>query len=123
MEQTFSKDVDQSSGFASDEFYTFPLSFAQMDMWLAAQMGAGAAAYHIANNIALTGPLRVDVLAESLNEIVARHEILRTTFAVMEGEPLQMVAPERRYELPVSDLRPLTDEERENETVRLMKVH
>jgi amino acid adenylation domain-containing protein len=123
MAVTSFEEAGQPSAFAPSECYTFPLSFAQMDMWLASHLAVGSAAYHIADNLVLSGPLRIDVLAKSLNEIVARHETLRTTFAVIDGELLQVVAPEQKYELPMIDLETLAPQERDIEVRRLTKLH
>lgn len=123
MEQILSENIDQSPDLGLNEVYTFPLSVAQRDMWLASQMAASSAAYHITDNFVLRGPLRIDLLARSLNEIVARHETLRTTFAAVDGELLQIVAPELKYELPFIDLEPLAAEDRDFEMRRLTKLH
>ncbi|KAB2674615.1 MAG: amino acid adenylation domain-containing protein, partial [Verrucomicrobia bacterium] len=64
-----------------------PLSFAQQRLWFLDRMHAGSAAYHIPHATRLRGPLDVPVLARCLEELVRRHEILRTTFAGDEGEP------------------------------------
>ncbi|MCG3161077.1 MAG: Linear gramicidin synthase subunit D [Acidobacteria bacterium] len=82
-----------------------PLSFAQERLWFLDQLTPGAASYNIAEAYRLSGPLNVDALERSLNEIVRRHEALRTTFATVDSRPVQMVAPELRLNLPVIDLR------------------
>ncbi|HEU0079704.1 MAG TPA: condensation domain-containing protein, partial [Longimicrobiaceae bacterium] len=107
----------------AQEAYTFPLSFAQQRIWLLAQLEAHGPAYHISNGVTLRGPLRADVLERALNEIVARHEVLRTTFAILGGEPVQVVVPERRCELPVTDLRDLEPAERDAELRRISREH
>src|SRR5262249_15985873 len=67
----------------------------------------------------LTNPLNVSALARSLNEIVRRHEALRTTFATVNGVPVQIIASELHLALPVTDLRHLLASEREAEPLRL----
>src|SRR5512138_1584864 len=65
-----------------------PLSFAQRQMWLLEQMAPGSAAYHLPYGFRLRGRLDLAALARSFEAIVARHEILRTTFAPgPDGEP------------------------------------
>ena len=68
-----------------------PLSFAQQRLWFLAQMGASEA-YHIFYGWRLKGALDREALRRALDRIVARHEALRTTFIVIEGEPVQRIA-------------------------------
>ncbi len=67
----------------------------------------------------ISSPVNATVLAQALNEIVRRHESLRTVFQAVEGEPVQVVAPYLSLELPVTDLRQLAQSEREDEALRL----
>ena len=60
-----------------------------------------------------------DVLKKSLAEIVRRHEALRTTFSIVEGEPVQVIAPLLSFSLPVVDISHFSDGEREEEAQRL----
>ena len=83
-----------------------PLSFGQQRLWFVQQMDPQSAAY----NLQLTIPLpAVDValLERVLTEIVRRHETLRTTFDVVDGQPVQFVGPARPVRLPVVDVRNL----------------
>ncbi|HZN09151.1 MAG TPA: amino acid adenylation domain-containing protein, partial [Pyrinomonadaceae bacterium] len=96
-----------------------PLSFAQQRLWFLSQLDPGLAAYNIAAAVRLVGKLDVDVLSRSLNEIVRRHEILRTTFNSVAGEPVQVIAPALTLHVPSIDLAHLADEARETEAVRL----
>ncbi|HEV2643858.1 MAG TPA: condensation domain-containing protein, partial [Candidatus Elarobacter sp.] len=70
-----------------------PLSFAQRRLWFLAQMDGGSEAYHIPLGLRLTGELDRLALRRALDRLVARHEMLRTTFTVAGGEPVQRVAP------------------------------
>jgi amino acid adenylation domain-containing protein len=81
-----------------------PLSFAQERLWFLAQLDAASAAYNIPNALRLQGPLDVPMLARTLDEIVRRHEVLRTTFAEVDGEPVQVVHPPASCPLPMIDL-------------------
>ena len=69
-----------------------PLSFAQQRLWFLAQMEGVSEAYHIPWGVRLKGGLDPSALRRALGRIVARHEVLRTTFAVLDGEPLQQIA-------------------------------
>jgi amino acid adenylation domain-containing protein len=96
-----------------------PVSFAQQRLWLLDQLVPGNPFYNIPAAIRLTFPLNVAALEQSLNEIVRRHEALRTTFAVVDGKPVQVIAPSLTMLLPVLDLRTLPQSEREAESLRL----
>jgi len=96
-----------------------PLSFAQQRLWFLEQMGYTN--YFVSGSSRLTGLLDVKALERSLNEIVQRHEALRTTFTTIDGQPMQMIAPRLPLTLPVLDLSQLTSDERAAETERLRK--
>ncbi|HEY0511016.1 MAG TPA: amino acid adenylation domain-containing protein [Thermoanaerobaculia bacterium] len=96
-----------------------PLSFAQERLWFLDQLEPGGAAYHIAAAERLRGPLDTPALAAALDEIVRRHEPLRTTFAVESGGPVQRIAAPRRAVLPVLDLGGLAPDVQQREAERL----
>ncbi|MDT5268373.1 MAG: hypothetical protein QOH49_559 [Acidobacteriota bacterium] len=96
------------------------LSYAQQRLWFIDQLEPGSPIYNMPLPLRLNGPLKVEALRHSLNEIVRRHEALRTTFAVgSDLQPLQMVAPPFELTLRVEDLSRLPEAEREAEAVRL----
>ncbi|HEV2734941.1 MAG TPA: amino acid adenylation domain-containing protein, partial [Longimicrobiaceae bacterium] len=70
-----------------------PLSFAQQRLWFLEQLGAAGRAYHVATRLRLGGDLDRAALVRALDRIVARHEALRTTFHVTDGDPAQRIAP------------------------------
>ncbi|RMF31802.1 MAG: amino acid adenylation domain-containing protein, partial [Chloroflexi bacterium] len=96
-----------------------PLSFSQQRLWFLDQLEPNSPLYNIPDAVRITGPLDVGVLEQSLNEIVRRHEVLRTTFAAVDGRPIQVIAPELHLPLPVVDLRGLPKARREEEALRL----
>ena len=96
-----------------------PLSFAQQRLWFLDQFQPGSPVYNIPAALRITAPLNAFALEQSLNEIVRRHEALRTTFAAVDGRPVQVIAPALRVPLPVTDLRGLPQTERETEATRL----
>src|SRR5690242_2896124 len=78
-----------------------PLSFAQQRLWFLDQLEPNHAAYHLAGAIRIEGPLHVGILEKAFNEVVKRHEILRTTFNSGTEEPVQIIAPELTVNLPL----------------------
>ena len=80
------------------------LSSAQQRLWLIHEMNPGSYLYNVPRVLRLSGHLDVPALQASLNEIVRRHEVLRTTYRVEEGSPVQIVAPELKIELPATDV-------------------
>jgi amino acid adenylation domain-containing protein len=81
-----------------------PLSFAQQRLWFINQLEPESAAYNVPAGIRLEGKLDVKALERSLQEIVRRHEVLRTTFRSDRGEPAQVIGEDWRVTLPVEDL-------------------
>ncbi|HEY9728730.1 MAG TPA: condensation domain-containing protein, partial [Chroococcales cyanobacterium] len=96
-----------------------PLSFAQQRLWFLDQLVPNNAFYNTPAAVRLTGSLNLAALQETFNEIVRRHEALRTTFAKVEGQPVQAIAPTLTQSIPVIDLRQLPEAERDNEARRL----
>ncbi|MEW6737615.1 MAG: condensation domain-containing protein, partial [Acidobacteriota bacterium] len=70
-----------------------PLSFAQQRLWFLDQLEPNSAFYNIPAAIRLNGQLNVSALQQSINEVIKRHEILRTSYHSRQGEPLQLISP------------------------------
>src|SRR6184192_187660 len=83
--------------------YMFPASFAQQRLWFLDQVEPQSAAYTLSACLRLSFALEVEALEQSLAALVQRHEVLRTTFAAIEGRPMQVIAPTLRVPLPVVD--------------------
>jgi amino acid adenylation domain-containing protein len=81
-----------------------PLSFAQEGLWFLDQLEPGSAAYNVFQALRLRGELNLPALEKALNEIVRRHEILRTNFVAADGAGVQVIAPTRSLALTVTDL-------------------
>src|SRR5262249_7126453 len=96
-----------------------PLSFAQQRLWFLDRLEPNTAAYNIRRVIRMEGRLNTAALEKSIDEIIRRHETLRTTFTVAEGYPQQVVTPPSSINLPVTDLSRLPDDEREAYAQRL----
>lgn len=88
------------------DFWSFPivsratdlphlsLSFAQQRLWFLDQLEPGGASYNVPAAVRLTGQLDLEALQGALNEILRRHEALRTRFASADGTPVQLIEPE-----------------------------
>jgi amino acid adenylation domain-containing protein len=98
-----------------------PLSFAQQRLWFLSQLERNSIAYHLPYAFRLQGRLNVEALAQSLQEIVCRYEILRTTFPAEAGQPKQAIAPDLSLNLPIIDLQVLPLAQREAEAQRLAR--
>ncbi|HEX7313097.1 MAG TPA: condensation domain-containing protein, partial [Pyrinomonadaceae bacterium] len=104
----------------SREQNRFPLSFAQQRLWLLHQLQLDDAAYNVPMAVRLTGQLDVAAFERTLAEVVRRHEVLRTTFAEADGQPVQIINPAAGVALPVTDLSHMGAVERETRVGRLI---
>ncbi|MCA1628264.1 MAG: condensation domain-containing protein, partial [Acidobacteria bacterium] len=105
----------------SDEANTFALSFAQRRLWFIEQISQGSYVYNICTNVRLKGRLDEKALEQSFNEIVRRHETLRTTFTVVDKQPVQVVAATMSVNMSVIHLESIPATKREAEVDRLLK--
>ena len=104
----------------TDEVYVFPMSFAQERLWFLDQLEPGKPMYNIPVAIKLIGSLNVPVLEQSLNELINRHESLRTTFTSEDGQPVQVIASALSMTLPAKDLRNIPKEKQSIEIRNLI---
>jgi len=103
----------------SEEVVAFPLSPAQERIWQHCVHSPADTVYNGAFRMNLVGPVDPGILWETLNEIVGRHEVLRATIDVINGEPLQILAPSLSLALSFQDLTALPANQREAEFDRL----
>ncbi|MCP1293396.1 condensation domain-containing protein, partial [Chromobacterium sp. S0633] len=87
---------------ASFDAYVFPQSGAQRRLWTLTDLEPDSTAYHIPLALRLRGALDADALQAALGALVARHEILRTQYDLIDGEPCQLIRPEAGCELPLT---------------------
>ncbi len=90
-----------------------PLSFAQQRLWFFDQLEPESSAYNVHGAWRLNGPLDVMALQRSVNEIVRRHEVLRTTFVTVDGEAVQQIKPSMALSPNLINLSELAKSERE----------
>ncbi|TRU45399.1 MAG: non-ribosomal peptide synthetase [Microcystis aeruginosa Ma_QC_Ca_00000000_S207] len=88
-----------------------PLSFAQQRLWFLQQLSPDSHSYNLLEALRLEGNLNLLALEQSLSELIRRHEILRTTFPMVEGQPIQRIAPPSPVSLPLEDLQGLSKNE------------
>jgi amino acid adenylation domain-containing protein len=98
-----------------------PLSFAQQRLWFLDQLEPGGTTYLIPHALYMRGALDATVLERSLEELVRRHESLRTTFFVRADQPVQVIHPAGRFYLPLIDLSSLAEDARERVSLQLVR--
>jgi amino acid adenylation domain-containing protein len=92
---------------------TFPLSYAQQSLWVVEQLNPESPANNRPAALCLSGSLDVAAMEKSLNQIVSRHEALRTTYRVIGDTPMQLIQAPRPVSLPLCDLSVIPVEDRE----------
>jgi amino acid adenylation domain-containing protein len=97
----------------------FPLSFSQERLWFLDQLEPGNHAYNMPAAIRIKGRLNRTCMEQALNEILARHEVLRTNFDTVDSQPVQIIAPKKRIPLVIKDLSGLPPEGQSAETGKL----
>ncbi len=97
----------------------FPCSVAQERFWLLDRLEPGNASYNVAVRWRLEGRIETDLLQEAWQEIIARHEVLRTHFLEIDGKPMQRIAPRAAFKLVEIDLSTLPAEGRPAEADRI----
>ena len=103
----------------ADRSRPLPLSFAQQQIWLHAQLAPALPLYNEPVTICYRGVLEPDAVAHALSSLVARHEAWRTVFRTYEDRTVQVVLPAGPVDVPAHDLRGLPREAREREAIRL----
>jgi amino acid adenylation domain-containing protein len=98
----------------------FPLSFAQQRLWFLEQLEGKTATYNIPMAMRLDGKLHQHALEQSLQEMIKRHDVLRTTFKTVNGNPVQVIDPITNYQLPLIDLQELPFKKQNSEVQRLI---
>ncbi|WP_341325219.1 amino acid adenylation domain-containing protein [Methylotuvimicrobium sp. KM2] len=113
--------VSEDSVISKRGMHYAPLSMTQQRLWLLYQLDPGSPSYNYSTALRLTGKLNVPVLKKCINEIIRRHEVLRTTIAEINGQPTQIVVSEITLPFQIYDLSQLPESHQETESVRLAK--
>ena len=100
----------------------YPLSYAQQRLWFLDQLEPGQAFYNLPVAVRLEGEVDERVLGQVVNEVVRRHEILRTTFATVDERPVQHIAAELTVAVSVEDLTNIPNGERERRAKEFMQA-
>jgi amino acid adenylation domain-containing protein len=104
-------------------FEELPLSYAQQRLWFLDQLEPNSPFYNISLALHLAGNLQVDVLEKSLQEIIQRHESLRTNFATIEGNPVQVIKPESNWQLTLVNGKDSPKYREEQEIKKWLEIH
>ena len=99
-----------------------PLSLAQQRLWFLDQLEPGSTVYNSPAAVRFTGALNSVALEQAFNEVVRRHEVLRTSFSIRAGNPVQIIASSLQVPLPIIDLSELPAAMVEDEIQRLSRL-
>jgi non-ribosomal peptide synthetase component F/thioesterase domain-containing protein len=116
-----SETAEQSTAVTLDsqEVCVLPTSVSQERFWTVDQLHPGTSVLNVAVRFVLDGKLETELVERGFNQIVARHESLRTTFIRGDGLPMQVIAPSLKVNITLNDLRSVFEHEREREIDRL----
>ncbi len=108
---------------AIDDVFVMPTSASQQRFWVLDQLEPGNTSLNMPLALKLSGRLVVPELERTLNEIVSRHEVLRTTFSKTNGKPVQIISAEQSLSLEVVDLSNHPDKENEANRLLVEEAH
>ncbi|HXQ73774.1 MAG TPA: amino acid adenylation domain-containing protein [Pyrinomonadaceae bacterium] len=112
--------VDRIPRRPREDVNLFPTSIDQERLWFIEQLQPGNAAYNIFSASRIKGRLDVALMERVVNELIARHEVVRTTFTVVDDQPMQVIHPKLEVTLTPVDLQSVPREQREQEALRLV---
>ncbi|CAD5921078.1 non-ribosomal peptide synthase/polyketide synthase [Planktothrix agardhii] len=104
-------------------FEELPLSYAQQRLWFLDQLEPNSPFYNIPLALRLEGTLKIDVLEKSLQEIIQRHEALRTNFLTLDGNPVQIIKPESNWKLTIVNGKESKNYREENALKQWLEIH
>ena len=91
-----------------------PLSWSQERLWFFNQLEGESSTYNMSGAFRISGNLDINALSQAFSEILRRHEILRTSFQIVNGAPVQVIHPEATIKLNLVDLQQYPEQERQN---------
>jgi amino acid adenylation domain-containing protein len=100
-----------------------PLSYAQQRLWFLDQLEPNSSFYNVPLALHLEGTLKIDVLEKSLQEIIQRHESLRTNFLTIDGNPVQIIKPESNWNLTIVNDKESKNYQEENALKEWLEIH
>ena len=100
-----------------------PLSYAQQRLWFLDQLEPNSPFYNIPLTLHLEGNLKVDALEKSLQEIIQRHEALRTNFITVDGNPVQIIKPESNWQLTIINSKESKKYQENNGLKKWLEIH
>jgi thioesterase domain-containing protein/non-ribosomal peptide synthetase component F len=103
------------------ETFQLPASVSQLRFWRLSRVMPDSSAFNMPATVRIAGPLSADILEQSMQGVIDRHEILRTTFTEVDGELRQLISSRVKFTLPICDLRNATREEGKNDLNSLMR--
>ncbi len=103
------------------DIFIFPASYAQIRLWFLQKLEPESLAYNNYIGITLKGKLDKNALEQTMNEIVHRHEALRTRFTIKQGQPLQVIIPHRNFKLSLTDLSCLPEKDRQLQIDKIIR--
>jgi non-ribosomal peptide synthetase component F/thioesterase domain-containing protein len=103
----------------TEEVYVLPTSLGQERYWAIDQINPKTSVLNVAVRFFLEGKLKPELVERAFDDIIARHEVLRTTFTKRDGQVMQVIAPSVKISMPIIDLRLHDDQEREIDRLSL----
>jgi amino acid adenylation domain-containing protein len=106
----------------ADRSQDLPLSFSQQRLWFLDQLEEGSVQYNMPGRFRVYGELDIDAFKKALKEIIERHEVLRTHFIELDGEPRQVIVHDFGLPFSLVDLSDQEDDEKAGEIVRHQRL-
>lgn len=99
---------------------SYPLSSAQMRLWFLHRLEPESGRYHVSHAVRIEGDFHADISERALNDLIRRHESLRTSFRFDGAEPVQIIAPELTLQLTRADVSQSEASRRKKEAARIL---
>ena len=98
-----------------------PLSFAQQRLWFLDRLEPNSSFYNMPHAVRLKGELKIELLQQALNAIVAQHEVIRTNYKSENGSSIQVIAASQSVELPIIDLQQYDSTQQQSQVQKLLQ--